>query len=155
MAYGIDEVAPSGWIAPGIRKFSLVGRIGNGAPFYVGTNLDMYASSAGVLYLGLNDCIGCHVDNTVDWWFTHQIVVYPSSTATFSAGDYALIVQTTGGSAGTYEIAKVSSMAGNVVSFATPLKNTYSTGGSAVAQIIRLPQYANLTVQNGGLIAGS
>jgi len=153
MADGISEAAPAGWNGPGLRKYSLIGRIGNGSPFYVGMSYDGYASGSGPLYLGLNDCTGCCGDNTRSWWFNHQVSVYPSATATFAPGDMALLIQMTGVSAGQYETATIASAGTGWVSLSTPLRGTYSTSGNSVAQIIRIPQFTNVTVQSQGTVS--
>ena len=152
-ANGSGELAPAGWTAPGIRKFSLVAMIGSGAPFFVGKSFDAVIGSSGVLYLGLNDCNGCFGDNVQRWWYTHQIQVFPASYANFLAGDLALVIQVTGNGAGQYELVRVASSGTGWITLAAPLQHTYSTGGASVAQIIRVPQYSNVTVQNGGEIA--
>jgi len=152
MADGIDELAPAGWTGTGLRKYSLIGRIGNGSPFYVGKVFDGYANSSGTLYLGGNDCVGCFGDNTREWWFNHQISVYPSTNASFSSGDIALIIQMTGSNAGQYEIGKVISSGNGWVTFDKPLQHTYITSGYSTAQVIRVPQFLNVTVRTGGMI---
>jgi hypothetical protein len=43
------------WPAPGIRCWSLIGRIGTGAPFEIGTAKTLHATTGGPLLIGLND----------------------------------------------------------------------------------------------------
>jgi hypothetical protein len=43
------------WLTPGLTCWSLVGRIGDGAPFQVGTDVSFPVETAGRLYLGVND----------------------------------------------------------------------------------------------------
>jgi hypothetical protein len=151
-AVGIDELAPTGWAGPGLRKYSLIGRVGNGTPFFMGENYDGYTTNSGTLYITGNDCSGCFQDNTREWWFRHQIFVYPSTTATFSQGDIALILQMTGSDAGNYEYAKIVSASNGSVVVSQPLHHSYVTSGNNVAQILRVPQFDNVTVRNGGTI---
>ena len=53
---GHGPVAPdSSYLAPGLKAMSLVGKIGNGAPFDVGSCLHLTCHDSGCLYLGYND----------------------------------------------------------------------------------------------------
>ncbi|MDQ7030385.1 MAG: hypothetical protein Q9O62_11705 [Ardenticatenia bacterium] len=66
LCYGPDgtgEAAPGDWTAPGVSKLSLIARIGDGAPFFVGSAYVGTADRDGRLYLGTNDCNGCYGDN--------------------------------------------------------------------------------------------
>src|SRR5262249_2965408 len=47
--------AQSGWIAPGLDCWSLIGRIGTGKPFAVGFGRTFTAPDTGALVLGVND----------------------------------------------------------------------------------------------------
>lgn len=150
---GSGEIAPSGWTAPGVRKFSLVGRIGNGAPFFVGMNFDGVVNQSGELYLGLNDCNGCFGDNEYKYGvikFTQNIWIYRSATPQFSVGDQVLVIQMTGNGAGQYEIDTIVNISAGSIVLASPLRNTYITGGTSRAQVVKIPQYRNVTVQAGG-----
>ncbi len=60
---GRDNIAPEGWALPGARELSLIARIGNGTPFFVGSAYVGTPSGSGRLYLGVNDCAGCYGDN--------------------------------------------------------------------------------------------
>lgn len=53
------------FLAPGLPVWSLLGQIGNGPPFEVGTSYSMVANSSGEFYLGVNDCY--YSDNTGSW----------------------------------------------------------------------------------------
>lgn len=64
-----DDPGQSCCLAPGLPNNSLVGRIGEGAAFYVGPNKTVVASASGTLYLGMNEtahCGGC-ADNEGSW----------------------------------------------------------------------------------------
>ncbi|MGB9873275.1 MAG: hypothetical protein ACPLYD_16660, partial [Anaerolineae bacterium] len=150
---GSSELAPSGWTAPGVRKFALVARIGNGTPFFVGWNFDAVVNQSGELYLGLNDCNGCFGDNEYKYGvikFTQNIWVYHFVTPQFSTGDQVLIIQMTGSGAGQYEISTVASVGSGSLTLVSPLRNTYITSGASRAQVIKIFQYRNVIVQNGG-----
>lgn len=89
----IDAVAPAGlpaaacaaiteregrtrpFSAPGLRCWSLIGKIGSGPPFQVGANKTLRAPSAGELFLGVND--NRLADNIGAW--SAAISVTPSS----------------------------------------------------------------------------
>ncbi|MCD6291573.1 MAG: hypothetical protein J7M34_13825, partial [Anaerolineae bacterium] len=153
---GSGEPAPSGWLAPGLPKFSLVGRIDNGAPFFIGENRNVVLPKNGTLFLGLNDCIGCYGDNSfqVDGHaLMMDIIVTYSLTPRFSSGDEILIIQMSGPDAGKYEFATVSSVSNGQLTLASPLQNTYISDGTSRAQIIRVPHYRNVIVKGGGRIA--
>jgi hypothetical protein len=47
---------------PGAPAGALIGRIGEGPPFYVGNHLTLTTRQAGILWLGINDY--WHTDNT-------------------------------------------------------------------------------------------
>jgi hypothetical protein len=52
---GDRGIADSNYLVPGVWKYSLVGKIGNGTPFYVGDMNTIIASNSGDLYLAYND----------------------------------------------------------------------------------------------------
>jgi hypothetical protein len=62
----IDPTAEN-WLTPGLTCWSLVGRIGDGAPFQVGTSLSLSVQTAGRLYLGVNDEKGRFGNNSGSW----------------------------------------------------------------------------------------
>jgi hypothetical protein len=62
----IDPTAET-WLTPGLTCWSLVGRIGDGAPFQVGTSLSISVETAGRLYLGINDEKGRFGNNSGSW----------------------------------------------------------------------------------------
>ena len=57
--------ASADFVAPGLPCWSLIGRIGNGAPFEVGTATSFSVARRGRLYLGVND--NYFPDNTGSW----------------------------------------------------------------------------------------
>jgi hypothetical protein len=56
-------------LAPGLPDASLVGRIGDSPPFYIGQSKEFVASAPGELYLGINEtaCSGGCSDNSGSW----------------------------------------------------------------------------------------
>ena len=66
---GADGDIPSGpqgggYIMPDAYAYSLIGRIDDGEPFYIGSAYRGYAESSGTLYLGMNDVPGIYGDNS-------------------------------------------------------------------------------------------
>jgi PA-IL-like protein len=59
--------ADQSFIAPGLACWSLIGRIGNGPLFAVGTGATITAINPGVLWLGINDQAGSFGDNPGTW----------------------------------------------------------------------------------------
>jgi len=153
---GSGESAPSGWLAPGLPKFSLVGRIGNGPPFFIGENNHVTLARNGTLFIGLNDCLGCYGDNEFQFGghaLMINIYVSYSFAPQFSSNQEVLIIQMTGTDAGKYEFATVGSTGSGTLILNRPLQNSYTTGGNSRAQIIGVPHYRNVTVQAGGQLA--
>lgn len=50
-----EDTAGGGYLVPGVLRYSLVGRIGSGTPFEVGTDLQMVSTVTGELELAFND----------------------------------------------------------------------------------------------------
>ena len=70
-----DSTAESCCLAPGLGNDALVGKIGSGRPFRIGSTASILADSGGILYLGINDtanCGGC-LDNDGSWTVTVQV----------------------------------------------------------------------------------
>ncbi|HEX5497970.1 MAG TPA: hypothetical protein VFX03_02045, partial [Thermomicrobiales bacterium] len=62
------ECLGSNWVTEVAACWSLIGRVGSGAPFAVGFGTSFTATSAGRLYLGVNDDI--FGDNVGSWTAT-------------------------------------------------------------------------------------
>ena len=76
------------WTAPGLPCWSLIGRIGNGTPFFVGDSYQAVIKNPGELYLGVDDETGQFGDNSGSWtvqasWTSSPSCTY-SPTVTFS-----------------------------------------------------------------------
>lgn len=69
-----------------------------------------------------------------------------------SVGDEILIIQMQGLGVGQYEFARVSSISANQLTLQQNLTNAYLVDGNSNAQVIRVPNYANLTIQDGGIL---
>jgi hypothetical protein len=63
-------VAGGGYLVPGVTRYSLVGKIGAGAPFYIGVDLEMVSVDAGELFLAVNDDFYPDNDGHFDAWIT-------------------------------------------------------------------------------------
>ncbi|MBN2042345.1 MAG: DUF2341 domain-containing protein, partial [Candidatus Aenigmarchaeota archaeon] len=72
----------------------------------------------------------------------------------FDEGDEFLIIQTKGKDSGKYEFRYVESTdsEANTITFSPGLTNTYYTGGTGKTQVVRVPNYMNVTIQSGGKI---
>jgi hypothetical protein len=60
-------VAGGGWVAPGLPCYSLIGRIGEGPPFALGSNSVHLLDQSGPLYLGVDDEAAAFGDNSGAW----------------------------------------------------------------------------------------
>jgi hypothetical protein len=86
-----------------------------------------------------------------------------NNASAFSAGDEILIIQmqnNSNGNAGVYEFAVISSVVGNTINLYSNLVNSYYSGTfnsttSTSAQVVRVPQYTNLTINSGASIIAS
>jgi len=124
--------------------------------------------SAGIYGYGSNGSYTVTAANTILNNYTHltqnvssgsRSITVNLSTA-YSVGDSILIIQMqngTGGVAGNYEFATIESKSGNNLTLISGLTNSYYTGNyntttSTVTQVIKVPQYANLTVNSGASI---
>ena len=84
-----------------------------------------------------------------------------SSVAEFAIGDEILIVQIQDGAgtgeAGNFEYANIVNITGSTITVDVNLTNTYGSGthdstSSTVTQIVRIPQYFDMTINNGASI---
>ena len=71
-----------------------------------------------------------------------------ANASTFGAGDLVLFHQTVGIGAGNYEFDDIAIITGTQWLLATPLAHNYTAG----AQVVKVPQYHNLTIQDGGTL---
>jgi hypothetical protein len=56
-------IADGTFLVPGVPRLALVGRVGMGAPFFVGDTLIMVSSGSGELELAFNDAVSLYWDN--------------------------------------------------------------------------------------------
>ncbi|MGE0572402.1 MAG: peptidoglycan DD-metalloendopeptidase family protein [Dehalococcoidia bacterium] len=75
-----------------------------------------------------------------------------SSSAGLGSGDEVLVIQSAGTGTGTHEFRRVLRVEGQTVHLNKALSSPFTVGGSAKAQVIRVPNYASLTVASGGLL---
>lgn len=84
-----------------------------------------------------------------------------NDNSAFSTGDSILVIQMQNGTgigeAGQYEYATVASTSGSNINLETPLSNSYGSGTynsvtSSVTQIVRIPQYSDVTINSGASI---
>ncbi len=79
---------------------------------------------------------------------TGQQSIFVTTTQGFAGGDEVLMIQSQGDGVGTYEFIKISSVnAGNLsITFVSNLINSYIINGTSKVQIIKVPQYQNVTI---------
>lgn len=66
-----DSIPPGPFLAPGLTCFSLIGRVGSGRPFGLGTDVTVVAVDSGELFLGVND--NFFGDNSGSWTATVSV----------------------------------------------------------------------------------
>ncbi|MFH2038983.1 MAG: CARDB domain-containing protein [Chloroflexota bacterium] len=81
-----------------------------------------------------------------------QLNLALSSTASFANGQEVLVIQIQGTGAGNYEFGTIASIAGNTLTLSKNLGNSYTVGGNSKAQVLRVMQYHDVTVQSGGVL---
>jgi len=74
------------------------------------------------------------------------------STTGFAVGHEILIIQMQGTGAGNFEFGIISSINGNIATLQKSLTQSYTAVGNSKAQVIRVVNYKNLTVQSGGIV---
>ncbi len=134
---------------------------------YILNRYDALATSAGAGTLSITVSNIANLSGATS--FTNSVDPYP--VAPLSFGDLILIVQVQGATIGTsntntygtiaaynntgnYEVKYVKAVAGNVISFCTPLANNYSEGGTTRTEVLRVPRLSSLTVGAGVTLAG-
>lgn len=82
---GVEYLADDGTpVFPDARPYSLIGRIDNGAPFFIGKYFKGTADASGKLYLGVNDIRGLFIStahNTLQATITIEALPLPTETA--------------------------------------------------------------------------
>ncbi len=79
-----------------------------------------------------------------------QTTVNLVSSSGLSAGDEVVIIQIQGTGTGNYELGRILSVAGSTLTLEAALQHTYTQGGSSKAQLVRVPNYDNVTVTGSG-----
>ncbi len=71
----------------------------------------------------------------------------------FAAGQMVLVQQAQGPNAGRFSLHRIEGVAGEVATLNPALAAPYSTGGGAIAQAVVVPQYTDLSVTGGRVVA--
>ena len=143
--YLFDE---AGTTLKGVGEFG-VDFSGQSAPFGVfgtGADGDLTVTSGQTIY---TDNTRSALASTAS---SGQLNLTLSSASGFVAGQEVLVIQMQGTGAGNYEFGTVASVASNTLTLSKNLTNTYMVGGGSTVQILRVPQYGNVTVQSGGIL---
>jgi hypothetical protein len=114
-----------------------------GDPASTGNDGELVVSSAGVEINDYTNITSVGVNN-----------ITVNSAAAFAADDEVMIVQSqsTGSSVGTWETKRILSINSNIITFTDIIENSYSTSGSDVLQAVRIPNYTDVTVNEGASI---
>jgi hypothetical protein len=87
------------------------------------------------------------------------VLLYQANGATIDATDTATYGNiTNGNNAGYYEFTTVGSVSGNTITINSScgsISHTYTTSGGSEAEIVRVPQYTNLTIASGASITAT
>lgn len=71
----------------------------------------------------------------------------------FTDGKRVVLIQMLGTGAGQYEMKTISSHTATSITFTSNLTNTYTfTASTSLAQVIQIPQYSAVTINNGGIL---
>jgi hypothetical protein len=135
--------------------------VGEYGPDFSGQQLDYYGhygnGSDGDLVVGPTGNCGsttCYTDNVrsrlLNTALASQNQVAVNSVTGFTIGAEILIIQMRGDGAGNYEFGKITNLVGNSLTLQDPLRNTYSINGTSTAQILKIYNYENVLIQNGG-----
>lgn len=95
------------------------------------------------------DCAASSISSLASAGQTNVLV---NSTSGFYVGDEVLIIQITGTGIGNYEFKRIQNIISNILIMTTNLSYTYQSTG---AQVVRIPQYTNVTINNGGILTAS
>jgi hypothetical protein len=98
-ANGFSAAAGTEFYAPGLRKYSLIGRVGTSDWAQGGTSTEIVAAQDGELILQPNDAVGDLENNTGGWQVTIDVTQPPPDTPTPATTTESLtITKRTGGS---------------------------------------------------------
>lgn len=120
-----------------LNSWQKITRVIPGKPF--GDGSDGSYSSATIPTITYRSCSGTATSTTLT-----------IGSSGFSDGDLVKIHQTRGTGVGQWEINKIASGGGTTtLTLATALQYTYTDSGASQAQVIKIPQYSDVTVQSG------
>ena len=84
------------------------------------------------------------------------ITIPVTDASAFSQGDQVMVIQMQHeNSAGTYELRTVESIVNNDITVNAGLTNSYYQSTSSKSQIVRVPQYSDVTVDSGGALTAA
>ncbi len=83
---GTSEWSSGGCLLPSANAYSLIARIDDGTPFYVGTSFSGIASSGGVIQLSMNDVPGVFWDNSGSLSATIAVTPEPATLSLLALG---------------------------------------------------------------------
>jgi hypothetical protein len=75
-----------------------------------------------------------------------------TSSAGFAVGQQILIIQIIGTGVGHYEENNISAIAGTTITLAHNTTNTYTVAAGSVVEVMKIMQYTNITINNGGVL---
>jgi hypothetical protein len=130
-------------------------------PRYNGSLLDLGDGSDGILVVNsLNTVVNDYTYLTGNE-LSGSTSLGVNDVSSFGTGDSILLIQMQNGSgigiSGQYEYATIDSISGSDIIIDTPISNSYGSGtfnsvSSSVTQIVRIPQYSLVTINNGASI---
>jgi hypothetical protein len=97
------------------------------------------------------DSVRTSIDGSVS---AGQTAVPVMSTSGFAPGNMIIIHQSRGAGAGTWEVARVNAVSQHLT-LAEGIQFGYVDGGSNQAQVVRIPQYVNVTINTGGVLTAN
>lgn len=109
------------------------------------------APPAGSLYVDAPTVINTIVA-TVQGGLGARTVTITQPVGSFVAGQRVMLHQTQGAadSAGRYELRRIESVAGALLTLDAPLANTFGSGATARAQVVVVPEYSRVTITAQG-----
>jgi len=120
---------------------------GQTAPFGVfGDGIDGDLVVSGVVY---TDNVRTSLSTTAN---ASQNQVAVADASAFGVGKEVLVIQVQGAGVGNYDFGVIQSKVSNTLTLQNNLGSTYNVGGNSKAQVIQVPHYHDVTVQNGGTL---
>jgi uncharacterized repeat protein (TIGR01451 family) len=148
---GDGNPAESNFLAPGLTRFSLVGRVGGGPNFAIGAGSAPVAGNAGVLYLAFNDTFDGYGDNQGGFSVSVTVLnlVAPPGLA---VGTEVILYQAQGDTVGNYEFATIQAINGGVLVVDHPLAHSYTNDSIHKAFVMKVPHFRNVSIANAAVL---